>query len=274
MAIDDCYRADGLSARHNNKEILKLYEQYPFDKGRYKPNKWLEEVLKWFPPRSHRWFQATFPEPAQWFRSRLNYIRTAAVWSMVGHIMGLGDRHGENILLDTGTGDVVHVDFSCLFDKGLTLARPEMTPFRLTQNVIDAMGVTGFEGVFRSTCEATLRVLRRHRETYLSMAETFVHDPFVDWVKEGAFFTLIAASWSFLFFPLFADGSSTAGEAENPGAIDALNTLNGRLIGTLIGINSAPSLPLSVEGQVQRLLDEASTLENLGQMYIWWMPWY
>jgi len=29
----------------------------------------------------------------------------------------LGDRHCENILLDTNTGDVVHVDFNCLFDK-------------------------------------------------------------------------------------------------------------------------------------------------------------
>ena len=32
-------------------------------------------------------------------------------------MMGLGDRHGENLLLDASTGDVVHVDFSCLFDK-------------------------------------------------------------------------------------------------------------------------------------------------------------
>ena len=31
--------------------------------------------------------------------------------------MGLGDRHGENMLFDASSGDVVHVDFSCLFDK-------------------------------------------------------------------------------------------------------------------------------------------------------------
>ena len=36
---------------------------------------------------------------------------------MVGHVVGLGDRHGENILLDAGTGDAVQVDFSCLFDR-------------------------------------------------------------------------------------------------------------------------------------------------------------
>jgi serine/threonine-protein kinase ATR len=39
------------------------------------------------------------------------------VRAQVGHIVGLGDRHGENILIDAASGDVVHVDFSCLFDK-------------------------------------------------------------------------------------------------------------------------------------------------------------
>lgn len=37
--------------------------------------------------------------------------------SVVGYIMGLGDRHGENILIDTITGDLVHVDYNCIFNK-------------------------------------------------------------------------------------------------------------------------------------------------------------
>jgi phosphatidylinositol kinase/protein kinase (PI-3 family) len=36
---------------------------------------------------------------------------SAAAWSMVGHVIGLGDRHSENILIETTTGRVVHVDF-------------------------------------------------------------------------------------------------------------------------------------------------------------------
>jgi serine/threonine-protein kinase ATR len=32
-------------------------------------------------------------------------------------------RHGENILLDTKSGECVHVDFDCIFDKGLNLAK-------------------------------------------------------------------------------------------------------------------------------------------------------
>lgn len=46
--------------------------------------------------------------------------------SIVGFVFGLGDRHAENILIDTLTGDVVHVDFNVLFDKGETLRIPEV----------------------------------------------------------------------------------------------------------------------------------------------------
>ena len=50
--------------------------------------------------------------------------------SMVGFVVGLGDRHGENILCDWRNGDAVHVDFDCLFLKGETLKVPENVPFR------------------------------------------------------------------------------------------------------------------------------------------------
>ena len=49
-------------------------------------------------------------------------------------------------MLDTNSGDVIHVDFDCLFEKGQTLETPEIVPFRLTHNIIDGFGVTGVEG--------------------------------------------------------------------------------------------------------------------------------
>ncbi|KAK3193455.1 hypothetical protein Dsin_024765 [Dipteronia sinensis] len=102
---------------------------------------------------------------------------------MVGHIVGLGHRHGEKILFDSTTGDCIHVDFSCLFNKGLLLEKPELVPFRLTQNMIDGLGITGYEGVFLRVCEITLSVLRTHKETLMSILETFIHDSLVEWTK-------------------------------------------------------------------------------------------
>ena len=48
-------------------------------------------------------------------------------------MLGLGDRHLDNILLDLASGQVVHIDFNLSFDKGAMLRVPEVVPFRLTQ---------------------------------------------------------------------------------------------------------------------------------------------
>ena len=50
--------------------------------------------------------------------------------------------------------------------------------------------------------------------------------------------------------------------------------MRGRLQGTLLGVLSTPCLPLGVEGQVARLIDEAVDKGNLAAMYVWWMAWF
>ncbi|KAI3426356.1 hypothetical protein D9Q98_008728 [Chlorella vulgaris] len=251
--LNEVYSAAGLYDGRTHRVIQKTWDSAPTTKRRAEV---LDEVLQGFPPLFHRWQLTKFTEPAAWFNARLAFTRTAAVWSMVGHVVGLGDRHGENILVDCCSGDVVHVDFSCLFDKGLTLQKPEMVPFRLTQNVVDGCGVSGVEGVFRRVCEITLSVLRQHKGSILSVMDTFVHDPLVDWARQQS-----------------GAGRSSDEGTDNPYAKDALATIEGRLKGTLLGVSSRPCMPLSVEGQAHRLIEEASSKDNLGMMYIWWMPW-
>jgi hypothetical protein len=41
----------------------------------------------------------------KWLAARLAFTRTNAAWAMVGHVLGLGDRHGENIMIDGLTGN-------------------------------------------------------------------------------------------------------------------------------------------------------------------------
>ncbi|KAG7975717.1 hypothetical protein I3843_06G113400 [Carya illinoinensis] len=250
--LQDIYITCGKFDRQKtNPQIKRIYDQC---QGKMLEEEMLKtKILPMFPPVFHKWFLNTFSEPAAWFRARVAYAHTTAVWSMVGHIVGLGDRHGENILFDSTTGDCVHVDFSCLFDKGLQLEKPELVPFRLTQNMIDGLGITGYEGIFLRVCEITLSVLRTHRETLMSVLETFIHDPLVEWTKSH---------------------KSSGVEVQNPHAQRAINNIEARLQGVVVGVGAAPSLPLAVEGQARRLIAEAVSHKNLGKMYIWWMPWF
>ncbi|BBN09596.1 serine/threonine-protein kinase SMG1 [Marchantia polymorpha subsp. ruderalis] len=108
---------------------------------------------------------------------------SVAVMSMVGYILGLGDRHLDNILVDFCTGDVVHIDYNVCFDKGLRLKIPEIVPFRLTQTIQAALGLTGVEGVFRANCEAVLKALQNNKDLILMLLEVFVWDPLVEWMR-------------------------------------------------------------------------------------------
>jgi serine/threonine-protein kinase mTOR len=77
-----------------------------------------------------------------WLFRRATYTRSMAVNSMVGHILGLGDRHPSNILLDRATGKVVHIDFGDCFEVAMTREKfPERIPFRLTRMIVNAMEV-------------------------------------------------------------------------------------------------------------------------------------
>ena len=123
----------------------------------------------------------TSSSPADYLDTMNNFSRSMATMSMIGYIFGLGDRHLDNILLDVTSGEVVHIDFGVCFEKGKRLRVPEVVPFRLTQNFVKALGITGIEGSFRASCEHVLRLLRKSRETLLTLLEAFVYDPLVDW---------------------------------------------------------------------------------------------
>jgi serine/threonine-protein kinase ATR len=160
----------------------------------------------------------------------------------------LGDRHGENILFDEITGECLHVDLNCLFEKGLDFEIPEKVPFRLTHNMVDALGIYGTEGPFKKCSEVSMAVLQRNKELLMSVLETFLHDPLCEWSRNKA-------------RKLLPDGSGC-----NPLAVKSLTTIERKLQGYV----HATRLPMSTSGQVEYLIQQATDPENLSRMYIGW----
>jgi FKBP12-rapamycin complex-associated protein len=77
-----------------------------------------------------------------WLDRRTNYTRSLGVMSMVGYILGLGDRHPSNLMLDRITGKVIHIDFGDCFEVAMHREKyPERVPFRLTRMLTYAMEV-------------------------------------------------------------------------------------------------------------------------------------
>lgn len=131
-------------------------------------------VLKFF-------FLERFKDPHAWIQSKSAYTRGTAAISVVGSVLGLGDRHLNNILMDESTGEPVHIDLGVAFDQGRVLSVPETVPFRLTRDLLDGMGINGAEGIYRRCCGFTLSVLRDEVDNIMSILEVLKFDPLYSW---------------------------------------------------------------------------------------------
>lgn len=247
-----------------------------------------------------------------WLDRRTNYTRSLGVMSMVGYILGLGDRHPSNLMLDRITGKIVHIDFGDCFEVATTREKyPERVPFRLTRMLTFAMEVSNIEGSFRTTCEHVMRLLRDNKESLMAVLEAFIHDPLLNWrlgtredPPEPSFTSERRTSimgapnpqdgrrpsvmGGDLNAPSERPGSSyrprnRAGTAQTNGAQDpvekeilntkALQVLS-RVKEKLTGRDFKKETELNVEDQVEKLLSEATNLENLCQHYIGWCSFW
>ena len=149
-----------------------------------------------------------------WLRRRWTFTRTLAAMGMVGYLLGLGDRHPSNLLVDRVSGRIVHIDFGDCFEVAMRRERfPEHVPFRLTRMLVNACGASRIEGPLRMTmvevrvgltvacipmipgcrgadplcavclswCFQVMRVMRNNRDSMMAMLEAFVYDPLISW---------------------------------------------------------------------------------------------
>eukprot|EP00917_Polyrhabdina_sp_WS-2016_P001928 GHVP01004072.1.p1 GENE.GHVP01004072.1~~GHVP01004072.1.p1 ORF type:complete len:1104 (-),score=237.73 GHVP01004072.1:5118-8015(-) len=237
-----------------------------------------KKVTSNFKPVLHFIFAERFPDPQSAFFARKRYQKSLAVCAMIGFVVGLGDRHLNNILLDKKTAELVQIDFGIAFDKGKALAIPEKVPFRMTRDVSSALGCLGTEGAFRCFCEASLAVLRRNAPVILAILEVFLFDPLYDWSvnlkgDERKLERPTKNSSSSKVLPKQEDTSTDTKRIDkgNESARKALLNIRRRLQG--FDENSLSAIAMSVEAHVESLVTEAQNEEILSQMFVGWAPW-
>ncbi|PSK55906.1 hypothetical protein B9Z65_4784 [Elsinoe australis] len=230
-----------------------------------------------------------------WLDRRTNYTRSLAVMSMVGYILGLGDRHPSNLMLDRTTGKVIHIDFGDCFEVAMHREKyPERVPFRLTRMLTFAMEVSNIEGSFRTTCEHVMRVLRGNKESLIAVLEAFIYDPLQIWrldsrdqPSEPSFRSERRAS---IMGDLEVGSHSVRGVGGRPRAGTLVKqqqeeqpkeVVNARALAVLArvkekltGTDFKKDQELGIEEQVEKLLSEATNLENLCQHYIGWCSFW
>lgn len=257
-----------------------------------------------------------------WLDRRTNYTRSLAVMSMVGYLLGLGDRHPSNLMLHRLSGKIIHIDFGDCFEASMNREKfPEKVPFRLTRMLVKAMEVSGIEGNFRSTCENVMQVLRTNKDSVMAMMEAFVHDPLINWRLFN--FNEVPQMASYSAHPVVNSDESAAirelpqplrgarerellqavnqlgdaNEVLNERAVVVMARMSNKLTGrdfssgssvlgaassiqhaehsTLIsGDSREVDHGLNVKLQVQKLIIQATSHENLCQNYVGWCPFW
>lgn len=240
-----------------------------------------KKVADNFHPVMRYFLLERFEDPDEWFERRLAYTRSTAAISILGHVLGLGDRHCHNILLDEKSGEVVHIDLGVSFEAGRVLPIPEVVPFRLTRDLVDAMGYTKTEGVFRRSCEFTMDTLREERESIMTLLNVLRYDPLVNWsvtptkakrMQEG---DATSAARGQSVAPGGTPAPPGAAGAEQEVVHESLKKKEreeqaGEAGRALSVVEKKLSKTLSTKATVNELIQQATDEKNLAVLYMGW----
>ena len=152
---------------------------------------------------------------------------------MTTFLVGLGDRHLGNIMINKVNGEVIHIDFGYVALKGLCLPVPEIVDFRLTKNIRKNLGLFEENGLFNYICIKTLKSFKEYYQTLNARIEYYQFDPMFNSRNDNYIFRLFKRNE--IFF-------------------GNLNDLN-------------------VADKIKELINKNVNGEILEKMYVWWCPW-
>ena len=229
-------------------------------------------------PLLHLFLLRCSPSPEAWLVRRFHLSRSLATSSMAGWLLGLGERAPHRILLDQATAEAMHVGTQAILlqrpaehaaaTSGPVLSQvgaPPAPPFRLTRELVDALGPAGVDGPFRCAAEVCLQTAQGEQASaaLLTLLEVFVDEPMVGWAaaSEGA-----AVPWA-------ASGSEAHALAARLDAEVAVLHAQKRLLASGGETTGAHAAPLSVESRVRQLISQATSEDVLASQPPRWRAW-
>ena len=186
-----------------------------------------------------------------WVTQNTNFSRSHSLMCIVGHIIGLGDRHPSNLLYMKKNGNIIHVDLSDCFEKASKRKiLAEKIPFRLTRMILSTLGQSKFHGIFYSTSEYILNLLKRNQSTLLAFLDIFVREP------------VINPEW------YINDIDNNVKDIRKALMKQAISIISNKL-----NLKYFDSLKINtVENYLNNLIETAIDEYNLSNMYYGWLP--
>jgi DNA-dependent protein kinase catalytic subunit len=222
------------------------------------------------------------PEAFLIIRSR--FIKTLASINICHYILGIGDRHLSNFMIDLKTGGMIGIDFGHAFHSATQfLPIPELMPFRLTPQFKNLISPHKVSGQLRSCMIYTLRALKISPFALINTMDVFIKEPSLEWeanAKKQAATLNKDVEEVFDWFP----------KERIQICKRKLNNANSRHLLLkdlergfktksefkslkLILLGSSSKQCESIEEQVDCLIDHATDPNILGRTWAGWEPW-
>ena len=98
---------------------------------------------------------------------RDNFTKSCASYCVISYLLGIGDRHLDNIMI-THEGYIFNIDFGYILGDDPKLMAPE---FRITSEMIDAMGGLNskYYNDFKVYCSKAYNCLRKHTNIFYTL---------------------------------------------------------------------------------------------------------
>ncbi|XP_066255512.1 DNA-dependent protein kinase catalytic subunit-like [Euwallacea similis] len=218
-----------------------------------------------------------------------NFIKSYAVICICHWILGIGDRHLQNFLVCTRNGKVLGIDFGHVFGTATQiLSIPELVPIRLTPHIVGLMEPLKEKGALRDVMIDCLKSLHANVGPLLATMSVFAQEPSVDWLEHAKRFHAVDQSSDHVWYPLQKvgqagrklQGASSAAILIEDLKFSNFNRLRPQFFKAFITlVEGNPKFDLrarlktenlSIEEQVDSLIDHATDENLLGRMYIGW----
>ncbi|KAG0005263.1 hypothetical protein BGZ65_011584, partial [Modicella reniformis] len=242
--------------------------------------------------------------PEAFLMLRTEFAKSLAAINVCSYVLGIGDRHLENFLLDMSKGCLIPIDFGHAFGSATeVLPVPELAPFRLTRQLEAFMNPLGTKGLLEHPMVCIMKALQSNKDILLNAMDVFVKEPLLDWRKFAVNQAKEQKKRGVDMESFEIDEDSVAPpawyvdqkigiaqkklEGYNPTYLTALELKMGHankdflpaLTKIVIGDKQYNvrarygKVCPSVQAQIECLLDMATDLDILGRAWVGWMSW-
>ncbi|GFT93732.1 DNA-dependent protein kinase catalytic subunit [Nephila pilipes] len=165
------------------RNAFELYSTLYMQKNRKECVEKYEELVNLVPKNLLvKSFTKLSSSPEAFMVLRNKFAQSHAVICLSQWVLGIGDRHLGNFLIDKSTGFEVGIDFGHAFGSATQfLPVPELVPFRLTPQYLQLMGPLQVKGIYESTMIHALSAICNRRDLLLNVMDIFIKEPTLDW---------------------------------------------------------------------------------------------